>query len=108
MPATTYDLILFRESIFYIAVHRIRKVLDHYSKFLKNEGVIVVRMHDREKYEKIVELIVKHFNIIDQYNVPGSTGIILVFTPILGNASWPTAKWWMRGLRWGSLIKKPF
>ena len=101
VPAMKYDLILFRESIFYIATHRIKKVLDHYSEFLKDEGVIVVRMHDRKKYGKIVELIVSHFHVMEQYSVPASTGIILVFSTKLGNEGSQKAKWWAGGLKRG-------
>jgi SAM-dependent methyltransferase len=81
VPGSAYDLILFRESIFYIALHRIKRTLDHYGKYLKPGGLILVRMHDREKYSGIVKLIVKNYSIADHYEVAGTKGIIIAFSP---------------------------
>ena len=44
MPESKYDVILFRESIYYIPISRIERVLDHYSGYLTDRGVIIVNV----------------------------------------------------------------
>jgi Ribosomal protein L11 methylase len=80
-PEKAYDLILFRESIFYIPVRKIKAVLDRYALHLKPEGVFILRMCDREKYAPIVELINQHYAVLDQKLVEGAKDIIIVFAP---------------------------
>jgi 2-polyprenyl-3-methyl-5-hydroxy-6-metoxy-1,4-benzoquinol methylase len=80
-PEKAYDVILFRESIFYIPVRKIKAVLDRYTSHLKAEGVFIVRMCDREKYAAIVELISEHFGVVEQKAIKGAKDIIIVFAP---------------------------
>lgn len=77
-PGRRYDIILFRESIFYIPKSRIRVVLDRYSDYLKETGVFIVRMCDRKKYASIVRLIDKHYHVVDSSQA-NNANIILVF-----------------------------
>lgn len=90
-PEKPYDVILFRESIFYIPVRKIKGVLDRYSLHLKPGGVIIVRMCDREKYAAIVELIAKYYEIVEQKMVDGAKDIIIVFGPGKGTSLAGTA-----------------
>jgi SAM-dependent methyltransferase len=80
-PSRAYHLILFRESIFYIPVGRIPRVLEHYTQYLSEKGVFVVRMCDREKYEAIVNLIGKNYTIVEAILIEGYKDVILVFMP---------------------------
>jgi 2-polyprenyl-3-methyl-5-hydroxy-6-metoxy-1,4-benzoquinol methylase len=80
-PEKPYDVILFRESIFYIPVRKIQAVLDRYAAHLKRGGIFVVRMCDREKYAAIVQLINQHYNVVEQKEVEGAKDIIIVFAP---------------------------
>jgi SAM-dependent methyltransferase len=77
-PRMNYDVILFRESIFYIPLSRIKAALNKYSAFLSRNGVFIVRMCDRKKYSKIVQLIESNYRVLD---VTPSTdsNVILVF-----------------------------
>jgi len=86
-PEKAYDVILFRESIFYIPVRKIKAVLDRYASHLKPDGAFIVRMCDREKYASIVELIGKHFDVIEQKAVDRAKDIIIVFVPANRSAS---------------------
>jgi len=81
-PEKSYDIILFRESIFYIPVRKIKAVLDRYATCLKSNGVFIVRICDREKYASIVQLIGKHYDVIEQKLVEGAKDIIIVFEPV--------------------------
>jgi SAM-dependent methyltransferase len=78
VPRMRYDVILFRESIFYIPKGRIKGVLDRYSNYLKDSGVFIVRMCDRNKYKSIVRLIEKTYQVLDRSSL-SDTNIILVF-----------------------------
>jgi 2-polyprenyl-3-methyl-5-hydroxy-6-metoxy-1,4-benzoquinol methylase len=80
-PEKPYDVILFRESIFYIPIRKIKAVLDRYAPHLKAEGVFIVRICDREKYAPIVELINEHYNVHEQMAVERAKDIIIVFAP---------------------------
>jgi SAM-dependent methyltransferase len=78
-PAKAYDVILFRESIFYIPVRKIRPTLDRYARHLKPGGVFIVRMCDREKYAAIVATIQTHYRVIDQVLLTTSKDIVVAF-----------------------------
>ena len=78
VPQMRYDIILFRESIFYIPRYQIRQVVNRYSHFLKESGVFVVRMCDRNKYRSIVSLVERHYNVLAKSSLP-DPDIILVF-----------------------------
>ena len=79
IPSKQYDIILFRESIFYVPVNKIKNMLDGYSPHLKENGNFIVRMCDRDKYGRIVKLIRKNYIIIDEYLENQNRSIILVF-----------------------------
>jgi SAM-dependent methyltransferase len=78
-PRTVYDVILFRESIFYIPYSKVRQVLDRYANHLKPGGVFIVRMCDRDKYAGIVGVIQKHYRVIDQVLLSKSKDIVIIF-----------------------------
>jgi len=74
----SYDIILSRESLFYIPESRIKMMLDRYSKYLKDSGVFIARMCDKTKYVSIVRLVEKHYQVLDR-SLPSDTNVILVF-----------------------------
>lgn len=78
VPQRRYDIILFRESIFYIPKAIIKGVLDRYHDYLKERGVFIVRMCDRKKYQSILHLIDKHYHVLDR-SAAGDANIIIVF-----------------------------
>ncbi len=79
IPSKQYDIILFRESIFYVPVNKIKNMLDGYSPHLKENGNFIVRMCDRDKYGRIVKLIRKHYTVVEEYLENQNKSIILVF-----------------------------
>jgi 2-polyprenyl-3-methyl-5-hydroxy-6-metoxy-1,4-benzoquinol methylase len=81
VPSTAYNVILFRESIFYIPVTKMKAVLDRYAGYLKPKGVFIVRMCDREKYRAIVELIIRHYLVLEKHLVESAKDIIMIFRP---------------------------
>ena len=77
-PQQRYDVILFRESLFYVPKSRIVGMLARYRGWLTEQGVIIVRMCDRNRYSGIVRLIEQNFAIVDQ-SPDSDANIILVF-----------------------------
>jgi SAM-dependent methyltransferase len=67
LPTDNYDVILFRESIYYIASRDIKRVLDRLAQYLKPGGVFIVRMSDRFRYKSIAELIESDYDVLDRF-----------------------------------------
>jgi glycosyltransferase involved in cell wall biosynthesis len=78
VPKMRYDVILFRESIFYIPVSRIKGVLERYAPSLTPGGVFIVRMCDRRKYGGIVQVIGSCREVIEA-SPSSDPNIVLVF-----------------------------
>ena len=81
VPTKSYNLILFRESIFYIPLGKIKAALDKFSKNLAPGGVFIVRMCDREKYRGILQIIKEGYEIVDEYLPEQVKTIVIVFRP---------------------------
>jgi len=77
-PSDRYEVILFRESIFYIPRSKIVDVLLRYRKHLKQDGVFIVRMCSRHKYKSIVRLIERNLELLES-SPPSGPDVILVF-----------------------------
>lgn len=60
-PSARYKVILFRESIYYVPQCQIKDMLRRYSTHLLPNGVFIVRLCDRYKYEYIAKLLMSRF-----------------------------------------------
>jgi len=78
-PSRKYNVILFKESLYYINRFLRRKVLNRYTTYLKKDGVVIVRLCDRERFKNIERMIGKHFRVIEKFVGEGDRSIILVF-----------------------------
>ncbi|HEY6770503.1 MAG TPA: class I SAM-dependent methyltransferase [Candidatus Sulfotelmatobacter sp.] len=79
-PKKKFDVILFRETIYYVPRSRIRSMLERYSAFLKRNGVFIVRLWDgRKHYRRIVELIESKFHVVEKFSPQESDVMVLVF-----------------------------
>lgn len=82
IPTEEFNVILFRESIYYIATNKIRSLLMRYAKYLGEKGVFIVRVWNTSgRYKRIVDLIEKHFEIIETKASPRSSSFVMVFRP---------------------------
>jgi SAM-dependent methyltransferase len=81
VPSQEYDVILFRESIYYIPRLKVRPILDHYSRFLKTDGVIIIRWHDQKERGTILELLCNSYELVDLPDQGSSGPVIVVFRP---------------------------
>src|SRR5258706_125481 len=79
-PSRKYDVILFRESIYYIPQTRINSVLKRYAQCLKPGGVIVVRTHSLEAGEPILAGLGADFRIAEKSMIENGP-LVAVLSP---------------------------
>jgi 23S rRNA U2552 (ribose-2'-O)-methylase RlmE/FtsJ len=80
MPTQQFDVILFRDSIYYyVTSASIKTMLQRYSKHLKQSGVFIVRMANRDKHKSIVDIIASNFEVIEKHAPEKSDDVVLVF-----------------------------
>jgi SAM-dependent methyltransferase len=80
VPAGRYDVILFRDSIYYVPWADIQKMLNRYAMFLKQDGVFIVRMWSgTDKYKPIAETIGRTFHVVERHESPQPPATVLVF-----------------------------
>jgi SAM-dependent methyltransferase len=82
VPQEKLSIILFRESLYYCPDRNIASLLGRYSRYLGPGGVFIVRLHDRIKYQGIIELIERTFSIRERAMSEGGNSVVLVFSPI--------------------------
>ena len=64
VPTRQCDVILFRDSIYYVPPRRIATMLARYSNYLTQHGVFIVRMFDvSAKHRHILDTIEGHFEV---------------------------------------------
>jgi SAM-dependent methyltransferase len=79
-PTREFDVILFRDSIYYIKRQRIVATLMRYSQWLREDGVFIVRIWDgRGKLKEFAEVIKRNFDIVEEYQHQESGAVVLVF-----------------------------
>jgi 2-polyprenyl-6-hydroxyphenyl methylase/3-demethylubiquinone-9 3-methyltransferase len=78
-PEGRYDVILFRESLYYVPRGTILKMLRRYREHLKEGGVIIVRLYDRDRYNAIHRLLRKSFGVLEEFVHEDSRTVVLVF-----------------------------
>jgi len=81
VPDRQFDVILFRDSIYYVPHRQINAMLQRYAQYLEEGAVFIVRMADGDKYRDIVETIETHFAIVDRHVADDPKAVVLVFRP---------------------------
>jgi len=88
VPTQQYELILLRDSIYYIPRQKIKALLDRYVKYLKEGGVFIVRMFDGSgKHRTIVDTIERGFKIVERHFPDQSKTVVIVFRPKMPGVS---------------------
>jgi 2-polyprenyl-3-methyl-5-hydroxy-6-metoxy-1,4-benzoquinol methylase len=78
-PECKFDVILFRESLFYVPRAEIVPTLRRYQQHLTPSGVFMVRMYDRVKYSDIISTIQTNFTVTDRVDSTEAGSVILIF-----------------------------
>lgn len=83
-PPKKYDAIIFRESIYYIPLVKLKSVLTRYSEFLRPQGKFIVQVSgsDGETANGIMGIIEKSFTLLEVNSLNDSGGFIAVFVPL--------------------------
>jgi SAM-dependent methyltransferase len=84
VPTQQYEVILFREAIYYLPQAKIKSMLDRYSKSLNESGVFIVRMLGTTgRGKQIIDIIESDFEVVDKYlsNQTPTTTAVIVFRP---------------------------
>jgi SAM-dependent methyltransferase len=80
VPMKQFDVILFRDSIYYIKRPQIIATLMRHSQWLREGGVFVVRIWDgRGKLKEFADIISRNFDIVEEYQHQESGAVVLVF-----------------------------
>lgn len=81
VPSQEFDLILFRDSLYYVPLRKIKATLDRYSDFLKEGGCFVVRLVDGISCAPLVEIIEANFSVqLKRFSEAGA--VVIVFRPL--------------------------
>ena len=78
IPPRKYDVILFRESIYYVPKTHIKSTLDRYSQFLTPGGVMMIRVHDQKQGEGISKLLELGRQTVEKHLPPSGPFIFVV------------------------------
>jgi SAM-dependent methyltransferase len=79
-PQGLFDVILFRDSIYYVPHGNIAGMLERYAQHLRPSGAIVVRMaNGHEKYRAIVDTIERRFDVVDKRVSENPSAVVMVF-----------------------------
>jgi SAM-dependent methyltransferase len=82
LPLQSYDVIFFGDSIYYFSWQRITEILTRYSKYLKQDGVFIVRTWTmKDKHQTIVRNIESHFDVVEKNSYAESRLVVIVFRP---------------------------
>jgi SAM-dependent methyltransferase len=79
-PEQKFNIILYRDSIYYLPQADIQPALERFSRFLTPSGVFIVRLWDgREKHRNIVQMIESNFHVVEQFAPAESKTVVVVF-----------------------------
>lgn len=82
IPINQHDVILFRESIYYIPFIKIKTTLDRYRRYLSDDrGVFIVNASKSgsKRFMSILALLEANYEIVEKYKPPGLDAYVLVF-----------------------------
>jgi SAM-dependent methyltransferase len=80
-PSGQFDVILFRESLYYVPTARVVSVIDRYARFLAENGVFIARLWDRSKHADLVNVVSSRYTIVESAPHERSAALVLVFRP---------------------------
>jgi SAM-dependent methyltransferase len=84
-PIGQFDVILFRESMYHVPIGKIRSVLDHYSKYLREGGVFIVRMNTKGgklgRPQTMANLIATEYALVERREHGDSGATVIVVRP---------------------------
>lgn len=87
-PTQKFDVVLFRESMYHVPLGKVKLILDHFSKYLKDEGVFIVRMNTtdskgghRSRLTAAIDVMEDNFDVMEKRQYDGSGATVIAFRP---------------------------
>jgi SAM-dependent methyltransferase len=93
VPTGKFDVILFRESMYHVPINKIKATLDRYAAFLKDNGVLIVRLFasnravaqskDKPRPAAMLRLMESEFDVVEKgrYDaIPGRPTVLVLRT----------------------------
>lgn len=87
-PTQQFDVILFRESMYHVPLGKIKSTLDHYSRYLRDGGVFIVRMgtlgsngEPKSRPTAMIGVIEAEFDVVEKCQYEESGATVIVFRP---------------------------
>lgn len=87
-PDRSFDVILMRESLYHVPMGKIKPVLDRYANFLRDDGVLMVRLNtgwDGERRRRpmaMLGIIEREYDVVEKAVYSDRSGAtVLVFRP---------------------------
>ena len=82
VPSQSFDVILFRDSIYYVAPRAIHSMLDRYASYLTPRGVFIVRIAGRpDRFRHELDVIDGKFDVVERRLYDDPEAIVTVFRP---------------------------
>jgi len=80
-PTQSHDVILFRDSLYYVPAAKIRAMLERYSRSLNPAGVFMVRLYGvgGSKQTTILDIIERNFKIVEKHLSEEPKAAVIVF-----------------------------
>lgn len=76
-----FDVILYRECLYYFPLAQIKLLLAGHGRFLRPNGVFILRLHDRRRFHKIVSYVCEAYSVVERLAPSSDGAIVLVFRP---------------------------
>lgn len=92
VPKGTFEVILFRESLYHVPVRKLKSTLDRYAEYLGSEGVFIVRLktigsqdgREKQRPKAMLNLIVRKYDVLEQGRHGDLGSTVVVFRPRRG------------------------
>jgi SAM-dependent methyltransferase len=80
VPTQSFDVILFRDSIYYVERGRIKSMLDRYARYLNPDGVFIVRLAGvLEQSRRLLDIIERSFEVVERQLFDEPAAVVVVF-----------------------------
>lgn len=87
VPEEEFEVILFRESIYYVPRSKIVPLLIRYAEWLAPQGVIIVRWHDQRVGVEFLAMLFPDFQVVESSLGDANGPFIVVVRPRAAKAS---------------------
>ncbi len=87
VPTQQFKIVLLRESLYHVPLGKVKATFDRYSKYLRDDGVFIVRLATSENGKSkhrptaMLRVIESEFDVLEKYHYTQSGATVVVFRP---------------------------